>query len=175
MVVKVNRAVMFLNMFTQVGRNANREISKLRKLKSSPIYQNHYFGKSLSLLQKNLNEDYFYHIDTNGVRVIKETKNRHLFDFKIFSSNKKYLDKDLMPQEVLKKEVVYNLKNNKIEEDAKTHSHIDGPSITEVRSAAKRESNFPLTALARKMHLGCSKKKHLRNGDTIYIEKHLSK
>lgn len=173
MVLEVNKTVRFLNSFTKVGRNTNKQISELSEACNGTIYQDRYLGKSLSLLQKRPNEDYFCHINEDGLNLVKKTKNINIGGFKVFSMKKKYLDRYGMSVETKIKQSVYNLRTKKIEEEAKKSCYLDGPSSLVVRSSGERQSEFPATVLGGTIHPAVAKKKVTPNGDTIYIEKYL--
>lgn len=88
MTVKVNRFVKFLNSLSQTGRYANKQISQMERACGNPVYQNRYFGNSLALLQKNLDKDCFCYVQKDGSKIVRETENKHLYGFKLFSSKK---------------------------------------------------------------------------------------
>ena len=172
MTVKVNRFVKFLNSLSQTGRYANKQISQMKRACGNPVYQNRYFGNSIALLQKNLDRDCFCYVQKDGSKIVRETENKHLYGFKLFSSKKVYSDYGDMQIKLTQKQAVYNMHAGKIEEEAKKSYSIDGPSILIVRSAAERQSQFPSTELGGSIHPAVAAKQNMPNGDTVYIERY---
>ncbi len=177
MTIKVNRFVKLINSFSTTGRYANKEISKMENACKNSVYQNRYFGKSLALLQNKhtdgfLKKDCFCFVQQDGSKIVKETINKRVFWFKMHSSNKTLMNESNAPINLVKKEVLYNLSTNKVEENAKKCYRYGGNSILIVKSAAERESSFPVTNLGKSLHPSIAEKSVGTNGESIYVEKY---
>ena len=174
MTVKVTKLTMFRNKFSKVGRVANTNISALqRENQGCPVYQKNLKNGKIGLLLSKKNNSDFFIVDSKGVLASSRTENKNTIEGKLYNRVKGlYADLGLVLRKV-EKSILRHKKTGKIEEKALRYWSIDGPIHNIVTSKFGRQSQFPVTKIAKNIHSGVAKKSVLSNGDVVYLEHYL--
>lgn len=165
---KVNFFTICINHLTPNGRNANLEIAEMQ----GKIYQKRLKNGNIALLNEHKAGDTFMLIKKDGTLSIKATKKKENGENKLISITKTFYEKSLQKIKEIKKEVLYSLPENKIEETARKISYLDGPSGLKVISAGNRKTPFHQTRLAGSLHPSMAEKTVMPNGDVVYVERY---
>lgn len=171
MTVKITKLTMFRNKFSKVGRVANDNITALqRENPGRDIYQKRLQNGKIGLLLSEKNNSDFFIVGTNGIVAAAKTENTNDFVGKLYNRVKVFYDEMEIAIRKIQQSSVKNLKNGKIEEVSLRKWNIDGPVDIIVKSKAGRQSQFPVTRIAKNIHPAVAQKSELSNGDTVYWE-----
>lgn len=171
MTIKVTKLTMFRNKFSKVGRVANANISAIeQKYPGKQIYQKRLKNGKIGLLLSEKNNSDFFIVDSKGVLISIKTENKNTLEGKLYNRVKGfYADLGLVLRKV-EQSILRNKKTGKIEEKALRYWSIDGPIHNIVTSKFGRQSQFPVTKIAKNIHSGVAQKSETSGGDIVYWE-----
>lgn len=165
---KINFFTICTNYLTKTGRQANIEIADMQ----GAVYQKRLPNGHIALLNEHKAGDTFMLIKKDGSVGIKESTKKENGTNKLITIAKTFYEKSSQKIKEVKKEVLYSLPENRIEEIARKTSNIDGSSELKVISAADRKTPFHQTRLAGSLHPAMAEKTITQNGDRVYIERY---
>ena len=171
MTVKITKLTMFRNKFSKVGRVANDNITALQRINPERnIYQKRLQNDKIGLLLSEKNNSDFFIVGTNGIVAAAKTENANKFVVQLYDRVKVFYNEMEIAIRKIQQSSVKNLKNGKIEEVSLKKWNIDGPVDIIVQSKSGRQTQFPVTRIAKNIHPAVAQKFEFSTGDIVYWE-----